>query len=188
MLSTAVTWRDSTNWTGCQGSIPTNSRLSRSFRVIGESTYEAIPVLVVQRLDTIQAVVLLKKLPLLDEWNRQRVAVASRYFEELVGIGDLELPPVAPRSSPVWHLFVLRTDHPDRLAEFLRERGIGTGRHYPVPLHLTAAYAPLGYKRGAFPLAERHAQRVLSLPIFPGMSNSQIDAVIDGTRLFFERG
>ncbi len=140
------------------------------------------------RLDTIQALVLLKKLPYLDEWNSQRAAIASQYFEGLTGVGDLELPPVAARSSSVWHLFVIRTSDPSGLADFLRERGIGTGRHYPVPVHLSGAYAYLGYEVGAFPHAERHAKRVLSLPIFPGMSPSQVDAVISATRSFFERG
>ncbi len=140
------------------------------------------------RLDTIQALVLLKKLAHLDEWNRERASIAAVYLEALDGVGDLELPPVAPRSSPAWHLFVVRTADPSALADFLRERGIGTGRHYPVPVHLTAAYAHLGYRVGDFPRAERHAERVLSLPIFPGMTQEQADAVITATRSFFGRG
>lgn len=140
------------------------------------------------RLDTIQALVLLKKLVHLDDWNRQRAAISSQYLEGLADVGDLELPPIAPNSSSVWHLFVVRTAEPSRLAEHLAERGIATGRHYPVPVHLTGAYAHLGYKIGDFPHAERHAKRVLSLPIFPGMPPHQADAVIGATRSFFERG
>jgi dTDP-4-amino-4,6-dideoxygalactose transaminase len=140
------------------------------------------------RLDTVQAVVLLQKLPLLDGWNAQRSAIAARYREGLGGVGDVELPPVPAGSSPVWHLFVIRTAQPDELGDFLRERGIGTGRHYPVPVHLTDAYAWLGWKRGSFPVAESHAERLLSLPIFPGMSESQADAVIAAVRSYFARG
>jgi len=140
------------------------------------------------RLDTIQALVLLKKLACLDEWNRERTAIASQYLHELAGVGDLELPPVAPHSSSAWHLFVVRTDDPARLMDFLRKRGIGAGRHYPVAVHLTGAYAHLGYEIGDFPNAERHAERVLSLPIYPGMSPRQTDAVIAAVRSFFDRG
>ena len=134
------------------------------------------------RLDAIQAVVLLKKLAFLDEWNEERSAIASHYLEELADVGDLELPPVAPGSSPVWHLFVVRTRDPLALAAFLHDRGIATGRHYPEPVHLTGAYSWLGHGRGSFPRAERHAERVLSLPIFPGMSLEQADAVTTAVR------
>jgi len=140
------------------------------------------------RLDTIQAIVLLRKLAELDAWNAQRTEIASHYLRALCEVGDLELPPVAPGSEPVWHLFVVRTANPVALGTFLRERGIGTGRHYPQPVHLTGAYRSLGYEPGTFPLAERHAERVLSLPIFPGMSIEQADAVVTATRAFFERG
>jgi len=139
------------------------------------------------RLDTIQAIVLLRKLAELDAWNAQRTEIASHYLRALCEVGDLELPPVAPGSEPVWHLFVVRTADPVSLGTFLRERGIGTGRHYPQPVHLTGAYRSLGYEPGTFPLAERHAERVLSLPIFPGMSIEQADAVVTATRTFFER-
>jgi len=139
------------------------------------------------RLDTIQAIVLLRKLAELDAWNAQRTEIASHYLRALCEVGDLELPPVAPGSEPVWHLFVVRTANPVALGTFLRERGIGTGRHYPQPVHLTGAYRSLGYEPGTFPLAERHAERVLSLPIFPGMSIEQADAVVTATRTFFER-
>ena len=86
------------------------------------------------RLDTIQALVLSNKLALLDEWNDQRRAAASFYDDALRGTGDLRLPPVPEGSLPVWHLYVVRTGDPEALAGFLRERGIGTGRHYPEPV------------------------------------------------------
>jgi dTDP-4-amino-4,6-dideoxygalactose transaminase len=140
------------------------------------------------RLDTIQAIVLLRKLVCMDGWNGERQAIAAHYLDSLAGIGDLELPPVAPGSSPVWHLFVIRTADPLALAEFLRERGIATARHYPEPVHLAGAYSRLGYERGDFPQAERHAAHILSLPIFPGMSTEQADAVVAAIKAFFERG
>jgi dTDP-4-amino-4,6-dideoxygalactose transaminase len=137
------------------------------------------------RLDTIQAIVLAHKLPLLDGWNAQRRAAAALYSEALAGIGDLELPPVAPNSDPVWHLYVIRTADPQSFAMHLRERQIGTGFHYPEPAHLSKAYRSLGHLAGSFPVAEEAAGRVISLPIFPGISESQIEAVVDGVRSYF---
>lgn len=138
------------------------------------------------RLDTIQALVLLHKLPLLDQWNDQRRAAAAVYEDGLMGVGDLRLPSVAASSVPVWHLYIVRTADPEALALFLRERGVGTGRHYPDPVHLTEAYGHLGYQRGDFPVAEALARECLSLPMFPGISAEQLEAVIDGVRTFFD--
>lgn len=140
------------------------------------------------RLDTIQAIVLLLKLPHLSEWNEERRRVAATYTEGLSGVGDLVLAPVPSGSSPVWHLYVIRTAEPDLLAEFLAGRGIATGRHYPFAVHLTRAYAYLGYRNGAFPVAEALARECLSVPIFPGITEAQVGAVIDGVRDFFARG
>jgi dTDP-4-amino-4,6-dideoxygalactose transaminase len=138
------------------------------------------------RLDTMQALVLAHKLPHLDGWNDERREVARAYDAGLSGIGDLVLPVVADGSSPVWHLYVVRTADPLALEAALRERGIGTGRHYPDPIHLTGAYEHLGYGQGAFPAAERLARECLSLPIFPGMTDVQVEAVVDGIRSFFD--
>ena len=140
------------------------------------------------RLDTIQALVLRRKLPLLDEWNQSRRAAAAYYADGLASVGDLRLPAVAPGSAPVWHLFVIRTADPESLALFLRERGIASGRHYPQPPHLTDAYARLGYAAGDFPVAEAIAAQGLSLPIFPGMNELQLEHVAAAVRAFFRRG
>jgi dTDP-4-amino-4,6-dideoxygalactose transaminase len=137
------------------------------------------------RLDTIQALVLSHKLPHLDAWNEQRRAAAAFFEDGLDGVGDLRLPPSAG-GSPVWHLYVVRTADPAALAIFLRERGIGTGRHYPDPVHLTEAYAHLGYRPGDFPVAEALARECLSLPIFPGIDEAQLAAVVDGVRSYFD--
>jgi dTDP-4-amino-4,6-dideoxygalactose transaminase len=138
------------------------------------------------RLDTLQALVLSHKLPFLDGWNAERRAAAAYYSEGLDGVGDLRLPPVPEGSSPVWHLYVVRTADPNRLGEFLRARGIGTGRHYPEPVHLTGAYAHLGYRPGDFPVAEALAREALSLPIFPGITEPQLEAVVESVRGFFD--
>lgn len=140
------------------------------------------------RLDTIQAAVLLLKLPHLTEWNRQRQQVAAAYRQELAETGDLMHMPAPDGSAPVWHLYVVRTTHPERLADALSRRGIATGRHYPVPIHLTSAYAALGYRAGAFPVSENLAAECLSLPIFPGMTDEQVDAVVEGVRGYFAHG
>ena len=140
------------------------------------------------RLDTIQALVLLHKLPFLDAWNDERRQVAGLYLEALDGVGDLDLPPVPEGSNPVWHLFVIRTRDPSALGDFLAERGISTARHYPQPAHLSEAYARLGYTRGAFPVAEALADRCLSLPIYPGISHAQLEAVVSAVGDFFHVG
>jgi dTDP-3-amino-3,4,6-trideoxy-alpha-D-glucose transaminase len=140
------------------------------------------------RLDTIQALVLLRKLPLLDKWNEARRTAARSYMDALEGVGDLRLPPVPDSSAPAWHLFVVRTAAPEPLSNFLAERGIATGRHYPEPPHLCPAYARLGYRAGDFPIAESLAREGLSLPIFPGISEEQIATVAASMRAYFARG
>jgi dTDP-4-amino-4,6-dideoxygalactose transaminase len=138
------------------------------------------------RLDTIQSLVLSHKLPTLDAWNDRRREAAAFYADALADVGDLRLPPVSPDSAPVWHLYVLRTSDPEALATWLRERGIGTGRHYPQPVHLTDAYASLGHRAGEFPVAEALARECLSLPMFPGITEQQLAVVCDAVRTFFD--
>jgi dTDP-4-amino-4,6-dideoxygalactose transaminase len=140
------------------------------------------------RMDTIQAVVLSHKLPHLDAWNAARREAARAYTEQLTGVGDLRLPMAATSSSPVWHLYVVRTADPEALAAFLRERGIGTGRHYPIPVHLAPAFAYLGLSEGTFPVAESACRECLSLPIFPGITDDQVSSVVAGISAFFDRG
>jgi len=130
------------------------------------------------RLDEMQSALLRVKLRVLDQWNQRRAAVAQRYLQELHPSGGLVLPLVPAGAEPVWHLFVVR--HPGRnaLQKKLNADGIGTLIHYPVPPHLSGAYADAGWKRGDFPLAEASADTVLSLPIGPHISGEQVDAVI----------
>jgi dTDP-4-amino-4,6-dideoxygalactose transaminase len=140
------------------------------------------------RLDTIQALVLVRKLARLDDWNEERRAAAAHYTEALEDVGDLRLPPVPPGSEPVWHLYVVRTADPASLAAFLAERGIGTGRHYPEPPHLSPAYAGLGHAPGSFPVAEALAVESLSLPFFPGIEENQLAAVVEAIEDYFDSG
>jgi dTDP-4-amino-4,6-dideoxygalactose transaminase len=138
------------------------------------------------RLDTLQAAVLLRKLPLLDGWNEERRSAAAFYGEQLAGVGDLRLPPVPPGSEPVWHLYPVRTQRREQLARFLRARGIGVGIHYPEPPHLSPAYAHLGYGPGDFPVTERLANELLSLPIYPGISEELLEVVVDAVVEYFD--
>ena len=137
------------------------------------------------RLSELQAAFLRAKLPKLAEWNARRVALAARYLEQLRAVGDLTLPHVPEWAKPVWHLFVIRTSRRDALQAHLAARGVGTQIHYPVPPHLSNAYAPAGWRRGDFPLAEQFANEVLSLPIGPHTSPEQVDFVCAAIREFF---
>jgi dTDP-4-amino-4,6-dideoxygalactose transaminase len=140
------------------------------------------------RLDTVQALVLRRKLPLLDAWNEDRRAAARHYGEMLAGVGDLVLPVTPAGSEPVWHLYVVRTADPEALASSLAGRGIGTGRHYPEAVHLSVAYRHLGAGEGAYPVSEALAREALSLPIFPGITEAELAAVVDAVRAYFDRG
>jgi dTDP-4-amino-4,6-dideoxygalactose transaminase len=151
---------------------------TRALRVHGETRkYHHAYVGYTARLDTIQAIVLLEKLPMLQEWNRQRRAAARFYSERLSGLEGLRLPRESPGSESAWHLYVVRTDAPKRMAEFLAERGIQVGRHYPEPAHLSPAYRHLGFAPGDFPVAEALAREGLSLPLYPGISDAQLEYV-----------
>ena len=137
------------------------------------------------RLSELQAAFLRAKLLLLAEWNVRRGTLADRYLGQLRGLGDLTLPFVPDWAEPVWHLFVIRTAHRDALQQHLAANGVGTQIHYPIPPHLSAAYAAAGGKRGDFPLAEKFADEVLSLPIGPHTTAEQVDYVCAQVRGFF---
>lgn len=130
------------------------------------------------RLDTIQAVVLLAKLRRLERWNDLRRQAAARYSELLFGVPGVRVPTIAPGNDDVWHLYVVRVDERDRVLDELHAAGIGAGIHYPYPVHLTKAYASLGLSEGSFPVAERAAGQILSLPIFPHIGPSQQQHIV----------
>ncbi|MBA4344360.1 MAG: erythromycin biosynthesis sensory transduction protein eryC1 [Methylibium sp.] len=133
------------------------------------------------RLDEIQAAVLAAKLPALEAQTDERRAIAARYLAGLQGL-PLQLPHVPDWTEPAWHLFVVRHADRDGLQQRLAAQGIGTLIHYPVPPHLQPAYAELGYAEGDFPIAEAMHREVLSLPLWPGMSEAQIERVIAAVR------
>ena len=122
------------------------------------------------RLDPLQAAFLRAKLPLLENWNLRRAQIAEYYRENLAGLEDLVLPVIATGCPHAWHIFAVRHPHRDALQVWLAEHGIGTLIHYPIPPHLSDAYADLGYKKGDFPIAEEIHETELSLPIGPHMS------------------
>jgi dTDP-4-amino-4,6-dideoxygalactose transaminase len=130
------------------------------------------------RLDPLQAAVLKVKLAYLDEWNARRSAVAARYKTRLTGCG-LRLPSVPDWAEPAWHLFVVQDPARDELQCALEQVGVGTLIHYPIPPHRQQAYDSCGWKQGGFPIAERMAAEVLSLPIGPHLSSEQVEEVID---------
>jgi dTDP-4-amino-4,6-dideoxygalactose transaminase len=137
------------------------------------------------RLDSIQAVVLSEKLKRLNCWNEVREAAAKRYLAELTGIGDLILPDVSPQEKSVYHLFVLRTKHRENLMQFLKEKNIDSLIHYPTPVHQQKAYTDF-FKDESYPVSEKVAKEILSIPIFGHISDDQITHVIDSIKKFFK--
>jgi len=134
------------------------------------------------RLDEMQACYLRAFLPHLDEWNAHRAKLAALYLEILQGC-----PGVRPvrTSNSVWHLFVIRASRRDKLRGHLASHGIGTGIHYPVPLHLMPAFAGNGLKRGDLPHAERACREILSLPLYPYLSEDSVAQVAETIRRFY---
>jgi len=154
----------------------------RQLRNYGQKTkYQHVSLPLNHRLDTMQAAVLRVKLPHLDGWNARRQYLADAYREHLEGL-PIRIAPAGAQGRHVYHLFVIETEHRDRLRDALQASGIETGIHYPTPLHLQPALSELGYRRGAFSTAERLAAHSLSLPIYPEMSLAQVELVAGGIR------
>lgn len=131
-----------------------------------------------RRIDGLQAAFLAVKLSKLDEWNSRRRHIAGQYFAGLADLNDIILPQVEKEES-VWHQFIIRVDNRDEIQEKLKENGIPTMVHYPIPPHLSEAYSEMGLKKGAFPITERMADTFLSLPIGPHMTSKECDFVIE---------
>lgn len=130
------------------------------------------------RLDAIQAAFLRVKLRHLHDWNMQRRAAAARYTEQLRSVPNVQIPFESERSKSVYHLYVIRNDNRDALADQLKHDGISTGLHYPLPLHLQKCYRDWGYTAGSLPESERAAAEILSLPMFPGLTASAQQRVV----------
>lgn len=139
------------------------------------------------RLDTLQASILLVKFKYLDKWNERRIQIAKKYNDGLKDIDSILLPYSEPYNKHIYHQYTIRTKYRDELSSFLKERGVQTAVHYPLPLHLQKVFSYLGYKQGDFPVAEKCAKEVLSLPVFPELKDDEIDYVIESVREFYQK-
>jgi dTDP-4-amino-4,6-dideoxygalactose transaminase len=177
---------------GDAGMVTTNdARLAekiRRLRNYGERRkYEHVVKGVNSRLDGLQAAFLSVKLRHLSAWNEARARHAAAYASALDGVGDVARQGAVPASTHVYHLFVIETDRRDALRRYLTSAGIQTGIHYPTPIHLQEAYADLELPPGSLPASERLAGRILSLPMFPELTEAQIERAAAAIRDFFDR-
>ncbi len=158
-----------------------NEDLAKKFKVYrnygSEKRYHNQVIGSNSRLDEIQAGLLRVKLRHLDELNQERCKIADRYLKEIKN-PIITLPKVRPNADSTWHQFVIHTNKRDELQEYLKEKEIGTLIHYPIPPHLSEAYAYLGKKEGDYPITEKNAKEVLSLPMYNGMTEEEQSFVI----------
>ena len=139
------------------------------------------------RLDSLQAAILSAKLPHLAAWSAKRRENAAYYDAAFAELPDVVTPYVEPANESIFNQYTIRVDRRDELQAFLKERGIGSAIYYPLPLHLQPCFSYLGYREGQCPEAEKAAKQVLSLPIYPELTRSQLDEVIDAVRAFYGR-
>jgi dTDP-4-amino-4,6-dideoxygalactose transaminase len=136
------------------------------------------------RLDEIQAAILRVKLKYLDNWIERRIEIAKIYSEGLKDL-DVIVPEVKPYLRHVYHQYVIRTKHRDELQEYLSNKGIGTAIYYPLPLHLQECYKDLGYREGDLPEAEKASKEVIALPMWPELTNEEVNYIVESIREFF---
>ena len=162
--------------------VTNNENLAKKVRALGNygSDYKYHHILQGNnsRLDELQAAFLSAKLPHLDEINVERRRIANRYLNEIKNT-EIILPYVPEYATPVWHIFGVRCERRNDLEKFLNDSGIGTNKHYPLPMHMQECYKDLGYKEGDFPIAEKISATELSLPMYYGMTDEEIQYVID---------
>lgn len=168
---------------GDAGAIVTNdAKIAEDIRTIrnygSEKRYYNKFVGANSRLDEIQAGLLRVKLRHLKELQDERTAICTKYLKE-INNSTLMLPEVRENSTTVWHQFVIRSNKRNKLIEYLDENGIGSIVHYPIPPHLSEAYAYLGYRKGAYPVTEMYADEVLSIPLYNGMTDEEIERVVE---------
>jgi dTDP-4-amino-4,6-dideoxygalactose transaminase len=172
---------------GDAGMVVTNSEdIARQIRLLRNygqpQKYQHVMLGYNRRLDSLQAAVLRAKLPLLDQWNASRRSAALLYNELLGEAEGIRTPYAAEESSHAYHLYVIQHPRRDSLMSHLRERGVSTGLHYPVPSHLQPCYENLAMGPGSLPITEAVASRVISLPMFPEISSSQIEHVCNSIK------
>jgi len=167
--------------------VSNNKELADKIRAMGnygsDYKYHHVYKGVNSRLDELQAAFLAAKLPLMDKVNADRRATAKKYLEGIKN-DTVILPYVPEWAEPVWHLFAVRCDRRDELAAYLQEKGIGTNKHYPIPMHLQDCYADLNIPRGSLPIAEEISATELSLPMYYGMTDEEIKYVIEAVNTF----
>ena len=173
---------------GDAGAVVTNDeKLANKVRALGnygsDRKYHHIYQGCNTRLDELQAAFLAAKLPLLEKTNGARRAVATRYLREIEN-PLVKLPRISDDVTHVWHIFAIRCEARAELEEFLTQRGIATGRHYPTPMHHQGAYADLNIPHDALPIACEISATELSLPMFYGMTDEQVDYVIESVNAF----
>ena len=176
---------------GDAGAITTNDdELAAKMTMLrnhGRTTkYEHVEVGYAHRMDTLQAAVLGVKLAVLDDGNRRRRELAATYTIALAGVGDLVTPVDQANATSVYHLYVVCTKHRDALLDHLKSAEIEAGVHYPIPMHLQRAYGFIGHRRGDFPVAEAWADECLSLPLYPELTDDQLDRVVGAVKDFFD--
>jgi len=177
---------------GDAGMVVTNTKdvadRVRRLRMYGEiKRYESVEVSGVSRLDELQAAFLRVKLRHLTDWVARRREIAKQYIAGLTNVGDISfVHPSLYIAHSAFHLFVIRTKHRDALRKYLAARGIGTAIHYPAPIHLVRAFGNLGYKNGDFPVSEALSREVLSIPMFPHLTDGEILRVIRTIKKYFQ--
>jgi dTDP-4-amino-4,6-dideoxygalactose transaminase len=177
---------------GDAGAIVTNNKSYaeklRAFRMYGEiSRYKSVFPGYNSRLDELQAAILSVKLKKLSLLNKKRTENAAYYNNYLKDISDIILPTVPKDMTSAWHLFVIKTKQRDKLQAYLAEKGIQTGIHYPYPTHLLKSFDYLKYKKGDFPYTEQSSRMILSLPMHPFLSESDLEYVCSSILKFFNR-
>lgn len=173
---------------GDAGTVVTNNKeIADKVRALGnygsDYKYHHIYLGNNSRLDEMQAAFLSAKLPHLDKINAERRRIANRYLNDIKNT-QIVLPYIPEYASPVWHIFGIRCKRRTELETFLNERGIGTNKHYPIPMHLQECYKDLGFKNGDFPIAEEISATELSIPMYYGMADQEIQYVIDSINAF----
>lgn len=168
------------------GVVTNNPGLAAKVRAIGnygaEKKYVHDYMGVNSRLDALQAAFLRVKLQYLDEWCAERRVIAGRYLAEIRN-SKIKLP-VVKHGTPVWHLFVVRCEERNRLQAYLEEHGVGSNIHYPIPMHEQKSFTGYGLPHGSFPIAEKLASTVLSIPMFNGMTEDEVSMVIETLNKF----
>jgi dTDP-4-amino-4,6-dideoxygalactose transaminase len=158
----------------------------KQLRMYGETgRYRSVEISGVSRLDELHAALLRVKLKHLYSWVQRRRYIANLYTAGLQGIGDLRIVTASPLSS--FHLFVIRTGKRDQLQTYLMNRGICTAIHYPTPIHLVPSFKSLGYKKGDFPVSEALSKEILSIPLFPELTDIEVNKVIRTIQHFYKK-